>query len=401
MRDVSAILTPSPSPSATHGTEPSARHRRVLAVNLNYLGDALFTTPALQSLRARFPGAQIDVLCGPRAATVLRGNPHVDRVIERPQARGAGRSVFLWQTLRAGKRYDAVVLFHGTFTSALLTFLSGAPVRVGFEGENKTRLLTHAVARRGADEHVVDAYLRLPLALGSAPADTAAGAPRLFLPIAPDDRAFAARFLGEAAASGDTGANGSEATDRTPTVGLVIGTTRPQKCWPEAHFARLAERLWNRSGLVCVLLGGPGEEDRARRIQEMAANVPLVSAVGRTTEMQMAALLSQMRAVVSGDTGPLHFAAAVQTPLVALFGSTDPRETGPWIAPGSHGKAVTLYDNLPCAPCGKHPTCDGRFDCLRNLTPERVYDAVLSLLDLPNGRTPLPVISPAREGANR
>ena len=97
--------------------------------------------------------------------------------------------------------------------------------------------------------------------------------------------------------------------------------------------------------------------------------------------------------VVSGDSGPLHIATAAEVPVVALFGSTDPAETGPWHSDGTASRGAVLYDALPCAPCRKAPTCGGRFNCLRVLSPERVFDAVTPLLGV-SARQTLPMASP-------
>lgn len=353
---------------------------RLLAVNLNYLGDALFTTPALAALRARFPCARIDALAGGRAAAVLAGNADIDRLLVRPprgQGGSALRSAVLLRTLRGG-RYDAVVLFQSILANAFLAWAARVPVRVGFAQDGCRFFLSHPVAPRGPGEHVVDAYTRLAVALG-APGQFA----DLKVALSPDDVAFADAFWRD-----------HELV--APVAGLIVGATRPQKRWPEEYFARLADKLWGAAGVSSILLGGPEERDVAGRILALA-RAPVVSAVGRTSEKQVAALVARCGVVVSGDSGPLHIATAVGTPAVALFGSTDPAETGPWRG-GPNGFAGTvLYDALSCAPCRKAPTCQGRFDCLRTLVPERVFDAVTSVLG-GAGRRALPVVT-SRGGA--
>ncbi len=335
--------------------------RRLLAVNLNYLGDAVFTTPALAALRRRFPHAHIDVLAGERAAAVLEGSPDIDRLLRRPARSGLARSVFLYKVLRAG-RYDAVVLFQSVFSSAALARLAGVPVRVGFAQDGARPLLTHPVAPRAAGEHVIPAYARLAGALGAAEAEL-----RLKVTVPAADDEFAWQFrrdheLGH------------------PIAGLVIGATRPQKRWPEEHWAALAAKL-QAAGVAAVLLGGPEEADAAARIRALAAGTPLVSAVGRTDTKQLAALLARCQVVVSGDTGPLHVATALDVPVVALYGSTDPAATGPWgVTADRPARGTVLYEALPCAPCRKSPTCGGEFPCLRLLTPERVGEVVFSIL---------------------
>lgn len=348
--------------------------RRLLAVNLNYLGDVLFTTPALSVLRARFPRAVIDTFVGERAATLLEGNRDVDRIIPRPPRGGLGRNRALRRVLLDG-RYDAVLLFQSILASAALAAsTTRVPVRVGFAQDGCAFFLTHSVAPRRPGEHVVDAYVRLAEATAEAAFGPQPGTPpppRLKIALAAEERAWADEFI-----------RASEIT--RPVAALVIGTSsgRPQKRWPEEYWPLLADRLWNAAGVASVLIGGPEEIEVASRVRA-AARSPVASAVGRTSPRQMAALTARCGVVVSGDTGPLHVATAVGTPTVALFGSTDPSETGPW---GGGVSANVLYDALACAPCRKSPTCGGRFDCMRALVPERVFDAVLSLLPVSETR---------------
>ncbi len=356
---------------------------RLLLVNLNYLGDALFTTPALATLRARFPHAIMDVLAGERAAAILEGNPYIDRLLTRPPHGGAGRAATLARTLKAG-RYDGVVLFQSTLSNAMISWLNRVPVRIGFAQDACSPFLTHAVAPREDSEHVVDAYTRLACAWGDTlPLPEAAG--RLSISVSAADEDFADGFLCRHEVA-------------PPVVGLVVGATRPQKRWSEEYFVRLADKLWSSAEVCSVLLGGPEESAAAQRIMAQVHS-PLVSAVGLTTEKQLGALVSRLGVVVSGDSGPLHIATAMQTPVVALFGSTDPAETGPWKAAiGNPSPATVLYDALACSPCRKNPTCEGRFDCLRAITPERVYEATCDLLGLSTRRTQLPVIAVGKGG---
>ncbi len=344
-----------------------AEPKRILAVNLNYLGDALFTTPALSALHSCFPDARMDVLAGERAAAMLAGDPAISSLLVRPPHRGVERATALRRTLASGG-YDAVILFQSTLSNALMTFLQNVPRRVGFAQDACGPFLTHPVAEREPGEHIVDAYLRLA---GVLTGDEIAGrvaAEGLRITLSESDIAFAVSLLEEARSG--TG----------PVIGLVIGATRAQKRWSEEYFARLAELLYRRLGASILLLGGPDEYPSARRIAEMC-RVPLHSAIGKTTEKQLAAVSARLSAIVSGDSGPLHIATAVRTPVVALFGSTDPADTGPWQpAGGDRVPAITLYDHFGCAPCRKTPTCGGTFDCLWTLTPDRVLDAVYELI---------------------
>ena len=358
--------------------------KRILAVNLNYLGDALFTTPALSALRMRFPDARIDVLAGERAAAMLADDPAISRLLLRPPHRGMERATALRRTLSSGD-YDTVILFQSTLSNALLTFLQGVPRRVGFAQDGCGPFLTHPVKEREVGEHIVDAYVRLAEALTGSEIAAHAAAEGLRITVSDGDAAFAKQFLG-GVRSGDA-----------LVVGLVIGATRPQKRWAEEYFARLADLLHFRLGASVLLLGGPDEDKSAARIGEMC-RAPLHSAIGKTTEKQLAAISARLSAIVSGDSGPLHIATAVRTPVVALFGSTDPADTGPWQPTlGKTVPATTLYDRLGCAPCRKSPTCGGTYDCLWTITPDRVFDAVSQLISAeskPLRRVPLPVLRP-------
>lgn len=358
--------------------------RRLLAVNLNYLGDALFTTPALATLRARYPHATIEVLAGERAAAMLANNPMVDRVIVRPRRSGSARASAFAQTIRQG-RYDAAILFQSITSNAALSWLLGVPIRVGFAQDGCSPFLTHRVAGRRTGEHVVDAYLRLALAAPVQQDSLAIPAPALSIAVSEEDHRFSEQVF-----------RNQELVP--PVVGLVIGATRPQKRWPEEYWVRLAEKLWSAGNISCVLLGGPEEIEAAQRILALTKNAPLASLVGRTSEKQLAATIDRLSLVISGDSGPLHIATAMQTPVVALFGSTDPAETGPWrgMSRDSMPSMTTvLYDALSCAPCRKNPTCGGRFDCLRALSPDRVFEAAGDLLGLPVRRTTLPMVTSA------
>jgi heptosyltransferase-1 len=281
----------------------------------------------------------------------------------------------LVRTLQQGN-YEAVILFQSILSNAILPWLQRIPIRIGFAQDGCQPFLTHPVAPRREGEHVVEAYRRLAMALGE-PAHPNEVYP-LNISVTPADFAFAENFLVRHEVA-------------PPVVGLVVGATRPQKRWREEYFARLADKLWTSAGVCSVLLGGPEESEAARRIQGRV-NAPLVSAVGTTTEKQLAALVARLEVVISGDSGPLHIAMAMGTPVVALFGSTDPTETGPWNALSpANCPAVVLYDALPCSPCRKNPTCQGRFDCLQGISPERVFEETCKLLQIEMQRTTLPM----------
>ncbi len=329
---------------------------KILVVNMNYLGDALLTTPALSALRAAHPNARIDTIVGAGTPTeVLRGNIHLDTVIPR-EARGSlARIVELYRLLRR-ERYDEVIFLPPLPAYAVAAWLARAPSRVGQAGRGMDlfltrRLPTHAV-------HMADAML-----------DTMPVAPELrrdrhlSVTVSPKEQAAARALLAE-----------SGLAHSRPLLAVNMGATRPQKRWFAESFARMLDLL---DGVSCVLIGsGANDAALAAQVQGLTRReLPVVNLVGRTDVKQLAALLRECDALVTADSGPMHLATAVGTPNVALFGSTDPAVTGPY-----DDVSRVLYKNLPCAPCGNHPTCNGRYDCMRQITPEEAALAVQGLL---------------------
>jgi lipopolysaccharide heptosyltransferase II len=160
-----------------------------------------------------------------------------------------------------------------------------------------------------------------------------------------------------------------------PVVALNIGASRPQKRWPLSYFVECA-RMLIANGARILLLGGKPESAEADQIALQVDSASLLNQTGRTTLAEMIGLIAVSDALVTGDTAALHIGTALNTPLVALFGSTDPDQTGP--LPGEN--RVVLYDRLQCSPCRSRPTCAGRFDCMKSLSPQRAAQAVESLL---------------------
>jgi ADP-heptose:LPS heptosyltransferase len=323
---------------------------KILVVNMNYLGDALMTTPALAALRSAHPEARIDTIAGATngysAAYVLRMNPDIDEVIPRVAGGAMARCWQLARILRSG-RYQAVVVLPSIPAYNTTARLSGTAVRVNTpQLEGRVHLA----------DHLLEAVQPLT-------GDTAQGK-RLVLQVPPDAQESARRRL---AALPHRGA---------PIIAVNVGATRPQKRWPREHFVSLAKLLAREKNIV--LLGGPVQSDQetAERVRESVGAENILDLTGQTTIAELAGVIATCDALVTADTGAMHIASAVGTPQVALFGSTDPAVTGPYGA----SPARVIYKSLSCAPCGKHPTCAGRYDCLQSIEPEEVMLALKDLL---------------------
>ena len=286
---------------------------RFLLVRLGSLGDIIHTLPAASALRDTFPEARMDWVVDPKWTRLLEGNSDLSGVIhfDRKNLRGMAATI---RTLRAA-RYTCAIDFQSLYKSALLALLSGAPRRIGFERRYAREGLaslfyTDRVRPQGA--HKVEHNLTLVESAGARRSP-----PRFPLMIHPEEDDRAARELAARAI-------------REFFV-LNPGGGWRSKCWPAERYGELHRKLAAYYGWSGVVTFGPGEEDLAERVVR-AGGAPPPVAIPLTLGPLMA-VLRRARFMVAADTGPLHLAAALGTPVVGLFGPTDPARNGPY-SPG-------------------------------------------------------------------
>lgn len=327
----------------------------ILVIKLRYIGDVLLATPVLRALRGRFPSARLTMLVNRGTEDVLRRNPDLDEVLVLERTGPAGQLRFVRELRR--KRFDCVVDLTDADRSAILARLSGAPVRVGFNEEHRWRglLYNHVVPARPETEHRLEHDLAALHPLGIEPKSEPP-----VLRTAPEDEAAARRILAEA---------GVDPGDRRPLVLLQPGARYWFKAWPVERFAELADRLAERHGCLVLVGGSPAEREAAETIRARARSAPVVLA-GRTSLLEFAALLARCALFVGNDNGPMHMAAALDVPVVALFGPSDPAVWGP------RGRRVqVLYKGLDCRRCF-HPTCvRGEESCMKLISVDEVSAA--------------------------
>jgi heptosyltransferase-2 len=330
---------------------PSAAIRRALVRLPNWLGDTVMAVPTLRALRAALPASELWCL-GPWAAELLESEPGIARRLVPPPRVGA-RLAQARRLRQAG--FDLAVILPNSFETALAGWLARARWRVGYAGDGRGLLLTHALRPDDGPVHQVAAYRRLLEPLGI---DGAAGAPTLT--IDPARRSEARRLLNEAGLTGGD-----------PRVGLQLGAAfGSAKLWPSERIAALAAGLEGR-GIRTVLLGSPAARELAERVQAASAG-RIRSLVGRDRPALLPALLSELDAFVGADSGPAHVAAAVGVPTVTLFGPTDPRLTAP-LGPGQRA----LWRQPTCAPCFRQD-CPIDHRCLRAIEVAEVEAAVVA-----------------------
>lgn len=359
---------------------------RIIVLRLDEIGDVTMTSAFLRELRRNVPGARITLMVKPTLRNLVERCPHVNEVLTVDESAGAnppewrrrGRAVRWARAHLAPRRFDLAILprwdadYH---QATFLAYASGARCRVGYSEAvtaHKRRvnrgydtLLTHALLDATV-KHEVERTLDLIRFL-----DGTVEEDRLELWLGPEDDADAeAVFRDHPVGAGE------------PVVGLApAGGNSPLKQWPTRHFVELGRRIHRAGSGRILVVGGQGEEALGTEI-ERALGPPAINMIGKTTLRQMAALLKRCHLIVGNDAGPMHVAAAVGVPVVALFGSSCPHRFGPW----GNGHRV-LGRALPCSPCF-HPDHLDRcvrciFDrpyCIQDIPVEQVHRAVEDIL---------------------
>ena len=349
---------------------------KILLVRLRLIGDVVFTTPLVRTLRIHFPAAHIAYLAEPPAAPILRGNPHLSELIVTPRRRGYDRlrdDIKLAQRLRRA-RFDLAIDLHGGPRSAWLTWASGAPRRIGYTILGRSWMYTDVV-RRAADlapRHSVTNQWDLLAPLGIASPEPGRD------PVEMAEHAGAAASVGQRLV--EAGLDGH------PLIVVHVSAGNPFRRWPADAFAEVADQLVRRDPNRRVLFtSGPSDPGAARsvadgarrRLGPLAAGVP---DIGEFDLEELRSLVTRAAVYIGGDSGPLHIAATTTTPIVALLGPTLPERSMPWRSPVHFAEAVDMGP-LPCRPCRQRTCAPGDFRCLTGITPERAVAAAERAID--------------------
>ena len=300
--------------SAPPGVQTGA-HQRIAFVTKNWLGDILMQTPAIHALRENFPEAEITGFVPERCHQVLRGNPDVDRLVsfhEKENIRGIFRQInFISKTRR--RKFDRVYLFHRSFSRAMLFAWAGARRRIGYATKGRAWLLTDPIAEPKTSMHQTDYFLELLSKSGLNVSDNMMNT--RFYP-SPSDREKAAGLIREFGISGNF-------------ILIHVGANWTPKRWFPEYHAQLSN-YFNRSVGADILLSGSSSDSAlAKEVAKLSKNPAVKDLTGQTSFGVLGAICEGARLVVSGDSGPMHLAASVGAPLLALFVATDGALTGP------------------------------------------------------------------------
>jgi heptosyltransferase-2 len=330
---------------------------KILVRGVNWIGDTILTMPALEGLRRLLPNASISLLVRDHLRALFRHAPWANEVLALAQARGTAQLREEARLVRRikGERYDLALIFPRSPRAALPSFFAGIPHRVGYACNGRGVLLTHALPETGQllRCHQADYYYHLVQYLGNCGAREL---PHLY--IGGDDEAWAESFCDEAGVTRDHA-----------LIALNPGSTYgPAKCWPPARYIELARRLLSFPRNRLLLVGGA---DNAGLIEYMhlSLNRRALRALGKDL-LRLAALLKRCDLLITNDTGPMHLAAAVETPVIALFGSTDPVTTSPL---GRSSRVIRRQTD--CSPCLKR-RCSRDHRCMEALSVDEVEAVV-------------------------
>lgn len=331
--------------------------KRILVVGPSWVGDMVMAQSLFMTLQTRHPGAQIDVLAPQWSLPILERMPQVRKGIAMPLGHGQFGLKTRWQLGRelARQGYDQAIVLPGSLKSALVPWFARIPKRTGFTGEMRYGLLND---RRELNKTVLPMTVQRFVALGLAPA--AGDTPNTPTPRLVANTDNAAQLLSSLGLS----------TDRPATAFMPGAEYGPAKQWPAQHFAQLAKDLITQGHQIWIL-GSGKDHDIAQQIAQAAESEHIHNLCGKTQLADVVDLLSVCNAAVSNDSGLMHVAAALGIPLVALYGSSDPKHTPPL----SH-KAHVLYLGMECSPCFKRQCPLGHTRCLQDITPDLALKAL-------------------------
>jgi len=336
----------------------------------NWIGDTIMMLPALRALRRCFPGTRIDVMALSRTAPLLENHPDLDRLIPfDPGWNLTQRHRFFREVRR--ERYPLGILFTGSFRSALFFRLAGVQRRVGYATDHRRLLLSAAVRRpddyrsRHYQYYCLDLLangLELEVCRGRLP--VAPASPRIYL--TKEELAAARRRLKK-----------EQIGDENPLVGLVAAATYgPAKRWPAERFAETADRLARSHDAHVLLFGSRAELELLTELRSLVKESDrALNLAGKTSLRETAALMTCCDVVIANDTGTMHVAYAVGTPVVALFGSTQPLWTGP-LGEGH----VVLHHDVGCNPCFRKRCPKESMLCFDAITTDEVVAAAQAIL---------------------
>ena len=387
----------------------------ILFVRLSYIGDILHATPAARWIKEQYPDAKLHWIVTPSMVELLEGNPYVDEIIpwERDEYEAHSKKLHIptmwrmWWELKAKLepyKFDVAVDVQGRLITGLVLLASGAPIRLGLGGTKELNWLFTNYKTKPSTDHVIKRYVEVAQLLKEAVTKQA----NLETPLKPVDNGLDTETLHTVSAKkmyhmdfyvpsklhtwaeeqwetidNHSSLNRGE-VEKPLRVGLVLGTSWATKEWPQEKWYSLIKSLQYRANFVC--LGGPKEATQYKPLMDSLAaegiDHIMLNMLGQTTLQEVGALIESCDVVVTADTGSLHIALALDKPVVALFGPTDPKLWGPLTGTFK----VLVNDELDCLGCRKRRCPKPDQYCMSGIEPVRVKKAIFELIGDRNGK---------------
>lgn len=338
--------------------------KRILIVNVNWLGDVLFSTPAIRAIKKAYPDCYLACTVVPRVKELLENNPYLDELIifdEKTTHWSPFAKIKFISELRK-KKFDTAILFHRSFTRALICYLAGIKERIGYYTKKRSSFLTRSLTLADRDSvHRVDYFLGLLQLVGIEEVED-----KTYDFILTDkDHEFIKTLF-----------NKNSILQEDFIVIAHVGANWSPKRWPPNHFAKLLDKLIKEFNAKVIITGSKKDLDIVNTVSNLMINRALILC-GKTTLSELGALMQNSSLVVSADSGPLHIAAAVGAKrIIALFGPTLPEITGPKVK----GDMIILRRETGCIkPCYLVDCRDNR--CMYLISTEDVLEAIRKLLE--------------------
>ena len=387
----------------------------ILFVRLSYIGDILHATPAARWIKEEYPDAKLHWIVTPSMVELLEGNPYVDEIIpwERDEYEAHSKKLHIptmwrmWWELKAkleSYKFDVAVDVQGRLITGLVLLASGAPIRLGLGGTKELNWLFTNYKAKPSTDHVIKRYVEVAQLLKEAITKHA----DLDTPLNVVDSSLEPKPLNSVSAKkmyhmdfyvpstlhawaeeqwktidNHMSLNRGE-VEQPLRVGLVLGTSWATKDWPQEKWYSLIKSLQYRANFVC--LGGPKEATQYKPLMDSLAaegiDQIMLNMLGKTTLQDVGALIESCDVVVTADTGALHIALALNKPVVALFGPTDPKLWGPLTGTFK----VLVNDELDCLGCRKRRCPKPNQYCMSGIEPVRVKKAIFELIGDRNGK---------------
>jgi len=322
--------------------------KKILIRGPNWIGDSVISIPALKAVRKAYPDAYLCLVLRKGAAELLKNLPFIDRIYLEGADNGLIRK----------EKFELGIILTNSFSSAFNFWRWGVKERVGYSSEHRGLFLTRKVPlpQKLRTVHLLDEYFQI---LKTAGIQEEKPVPEFYLPLVNIEKA--AEILKK---------NGLKINN--PLIGICPGASYgPAKVWPKERYLEIINKLMKEQGSDIVLFGGPKEQDIIAYLLKNAIYGVRITTGPAEDILTSAALIKKCDLFITNDTGPMHIAASLGVPVIAIFGSTNPIWTAPLGA-----KTKVLYKKVPCSPCYERICKKNKYECLTGISEEEVFNGI-------------------------